>query len=56
MDGTVLTDAFLEDYLSATPVAFVPTYETGRREAGEPIKSPVDDKVKAKLKALGYIQ
>jgi predicted AlkP superfamily phosphohydrolase/phosphomutase len=56
MDGTVLTDAFTEDYLRAHPVAFVPTYETGQRPAGAPVSSAVDEKVKAKLKALGYIQ
>jgi len=56
MDGTVITDAFTDDYLRSNPVAFVPTYETGERQAGAPVSSPVDDKVRAKLKALGYIQ
>jgi hypothetical protein len=56
MDGGVLTDAFDLKFLKANRVAFVPTYETGRRQAGEPLESPVDDKVKERLRALGYIQ
>jgi predicted AlkP superfamily phosphohydrolase/phosphomutase len=56
LDGTVLTDAFTEDYLRSHPVAFIPTYESGQKPAGAPVSSAVDDKVKAKLKALGYIQ
>ena len=43
LDGTVLTDAFTEDFLRSSPVAFVPTYETGRRQAGAPVSSAVDD-------------
>ncbi|MFZ1946687.1 MAG: alkaline phosphatase family protein [bacterium] len=56
MDGSVLVDGFTADCLKFRPVSFVPTYETGRRPDEEPLSSPVDDKVKAKMKALGYIQ
>jgi predicted AlkP superfamily phosphohydrolase/phosphomutase len=56
MDGSVVVDAFTADCLKFRPVAFIPTYETGRRPDEEPLTSPVDDKVKAKMKALGYIQ
>lgn len=56
MDGSVITDAFDARVLKSNPVASIPTYETGGRRAGKPIESPVDDKVKQKLKALGYIQ
>jgi len=56
MRGRVLTDAFEPDFLRNNPVKFVPTYETGEREAGEPIVSPVDEAIKEKLRAVGYIQ
>jgi predicted AlkP superfamily phosphohydrolase/phosphomutase len=56
MHGRVLTDAFEVEYLQDRAVAFVPTYETEVREAGEPIESPVDDQIKRKLKAVGYLQ
>ncbi len=56
MHGRVLTSAFEPDFLRNNPVAFVPTYETGEREAEEPIVSPVDEKIKEKLKAVGYMQ
>jgi predicted AlkP superfamily phosphohydrolase/phosphomutase len=56
MRGRVLTDAFEPGFLRNNPVKFVPTYETGEREAEEPIASPVDDEIKEKLRAVGYIQ
>lgn len=56
MRGRVLTGAFESDFLRNNPVQFVPTYETGEREAEEPIASPVDDQIKDKLRAVGYIQ
>jgi hypothetical protein len=56
MDGGVATDVFATGFLKANPVEFIPTYETGERRPGEPMRSPVDEQVKQKLKALGYIQ
>jgi predicted AlkP superfamily phosphohydrolase/phosphomutase len=56
MDGGVLIDAFQAGFLKSNRVEFIPTYETGERQSGEPIRSPVDDKVRKKLKALGYIE
>jgi predicted AlkP superfamily phosphohydrolase/phosphomutase len=56
MEGRVLTDGFDIEFLKSHPVTFVPTYETESREAGTPLRSPVDDKIKQRLKALGYIQ
>ena len=56
MDGTVVTDGFEPGFLKSNPVGFIPTYETGERRGGEPIPSPVDQKVKKKLKAIGYIE
>ncbi len=56
MDGRVLTDAFEPDLLASRPVTFVSTYETGQREYGEPLKTPFDEKIKERLRAVGYIQ
>lgn len=56
MDGRVLTDAFSPEFLRANPVAFVSTYETEERQYGEPIKTPVDEKIKERLRAVGYMQ
>ncbi len=56
MKGKILTDAFEQDFLRANPVKFIETYETGERVVGEPIKTPVDEKIKKRLKTLGYIQ
>lgn len=56
MDGGVLTDAFSTGFLKSNPVTVIPTYETTPRKPGEPVPSPVDQEVKRKLKALGYIQ
>jgi predicted AlkP superfamily phosphohydrolase/phosphomutase len=56
MDGNVMTDIFDARFLRSNPVRFVKTYETGPARTGEPLKSPVDGKVRGKLKALGYIQ
>ena len=56
MDGRVLTDAFAREFLKSYPVAFVPTYDTGERQYGEPIKTPHDEKIKDRLRAVGYMQ
>jgi arylsulfatase A-like enzyme len=56
MRGRVLTDAFETDFLKHHQVDFIPTYETDDRVAGEPIRAPVDEKIKEKLRAVGYIQ
>ena len=56
MHGKVLTDGFDPEYLTSRSISFVPTYETGDRVAGEPLASPVDDAIKEKLRAVGYIQ
>jgi predicted AlkP superfamily phosphohydrolase/phosphomutase len=55
MDGHVLTDAFDPSFLRSNPVTFVSTYETEERQYGEPIKSPVDDKIKERLRTVGYM-
>lgn len=56
MRGRVLTEAFDVEVLKSRPVSFIPTYESGERVVGEPLQSPVDDKIKERLRALGYIQ
>jgi predicted AlkP superfamily phosphohydrolase/phosphomutase len=56
MHGRVLTDAFEVDYLKGRTISYVPTHETGELTGGEPVQSPVDEQVKDKLKAIGYLQ
>jgi predicted AlkP superfamily phosphohydrolase/phosphomutase len=57
MDGRVLTEAIEPSFLRGHPVEHIETYETGSRsdEAEEPIESPLDDEVRERLRALGYI-
>jgi len=56
MDGRVLTDAFEHGFLKSNPVSFVSTYDTEERRYSDPVKSPHDDKIKDKLRAVGYMQ
>ncbi len=60
MDGSVLTEAIDRDFLRSHPVRTIETYEPeGGSEGGddrEPIESPIDDEVRERLRALGYIE
>ena len=59
MDGRVLTDAIAPDFLKSHPVTEIDTYEQtpgGQAEGEEPIESPIDDEVRERLRALGYIE
>jgi arylsulfatase A-like enzyme len=60
MDGRVLTEAIDASFLRAHPVRSVETYESGNEssegESHEPIESPIDDEVRERLRALGYIE
>jgi predicted AlkP superfamily phosphohydrolase/phosphomutase len=56
MHGRVLTDGFTPEFLEGNPVTYIPTYETGDRPGGEPIKSPLDSAGQDTLTSLGYIQ
>ena len=57
MDGAPVLAAFTESYLAKHPVTFVPTYETdGPRGDDAPMESPMDEGIKEKLRALGYIE
>ncbi len=60
MDGKVLSNAIDPAFLRAHPVSRTDTYETGDNDASgdgtEPIESPIDDEVRERLRALGYIE
>lgn len=57
MDGRVLEDAIEPAFLKAHPVRTIPSYEeiVTRAHNAEPIESPVDDEIRERMKALGYI-
>jgi predicted AlkP superfamily phosphohydrolase/phosphomutase len=59
MDGRVLTEAMDPGFLHEHPVSTVPTYEpeggSDVIETEEPIESPLDEEVRERLRALGYI-
>ncbi len=58
MDGVVLSEA-LDPSVFPPVVNLLATYETGPRTArgtsAKPVKSPVDEELKERLKSLGYI-
>ena len=57
MDGAPGLAALEESFLKEHPVTFVPTYETGGPRGDEaPMESPMDEGIKEKLRALGYIE
>ena len=60
MDGSVLTEAIDRDFLRTHPVRTIETYEPAGGSVGvddrEPIESPIDDEVRERLRALGYIE
>jgi len=56
MDGTPMVDVFEDGFLDANPIDHVDTYETGGPRGDEaPLESPMDEGLKEKLRALGYI-
>jgi predicted AlkP superfamily pyrophosphatase or phosphodiesterase len=57
MDGSPILEAMTAAYLEEHPVTYVPTYETdGPRGDEAPMESPMDEGIKEKLRALGYIE
>lgn len=58
MPGRVLTEALSSRFVESQPVRFVESHETEphKGEGEEPIESPVDDMVRERLRALGYIE
>jgi predicted AlkP superfamily phosphohydrolase/phosphomutase len=57
MDGRVLEEAIEPAFLKAHPVSRIPSYEEiiQRGHSAEPIESPVDEEIRERMKALGYI-
>jgi len=57
MDGSPVVEAFEPEFLAASPIDTIPTYETdGPRGDEAPMESPLDEGIKEKLRALGYIE
>lgn len=57
MDGSPMVDIFEPSFLSAHPIEYVDTFETGERSWDDsPMESPMDEGLKEKLRALGYIE
>ncbi|MBD3348005.1 MAG: sulfatase-like hydrolase/transferase [Candidatus Eisenbacteria bacterium] len=57
MDGEPLTEVFEPSFLEEHAIEYVDTYETGERDYDEaPMESPMDEGLKEKLRALGYIE
>lgn len=60
MDGAVPEDLFDDDFLKQNPITRIDSYESGGPgAAGDstagPIESPADDRIREKLKSLGYL-
>jgi predicted AlkP superfamily pyrophosphatase or phosphodiesterase len=57
MDGRPITEVFEPSYLRTHPIQYLETYETGERPGSRtPLESPLDEGMKEKLRALGYIE
>ena len=57
MDGKPMADVFEPGFLADNPIGYVDTYETGETRGDEaPMESPMDEGLKEKLRALGYIE
>ncbi len=57
MDGSPITDIFTPAFLEEHPIEYVDTFETGERRGDDaPLESPMDEGIKEKLRALGYIE
>jgi predicted AlkP superfamily phosphohydrolase/phosphomutase len=59
MDGFVLSGLISEERLSAAPVTYIDTYETGSAPDAElgdmPAETAVDERIKERLMSVGYI-
>jgi predicted AlkP superfamily phosphohydrolase/phosphomutase len=55
MDGLVMREVVDEGFLRDHPVQYVDTYERGEVVEPEPETSPLDERIKEELRALGYI-
>lgn len=54
MYGRVLVDAFHHEFFSRHPIRYIDSFEVTERQE-KIIKSDVDDAVKNRLRALGYL-
>jgi predicted AlkP superfamily pyrophosphatase or phosphodiesterase len=56
MDGSPMVDVLTDPFLKAHPIQYIDTYETGEPRGDQaPLESPMDEGLKEKLRALGYI-
>ena len=55
MDGLVMREIMDEDFLASHDVSYVDTYETGEDSPDAPVDSPLDERIREELRALGYI-
>lgn len=58
MDGSVITEAFVDEFLDGSPVRTVSSYHSVRKNVGESItgNDGEEDLYRERLKALGYIE
>ena len=56
MDGRPLLEAIDDGFLAEHPVRYVNTYETGEKKISAAVTSDVDDEIKDRLRALGYME
>ena len=54
MDGKIFVPAIKEQFLENNSVKFIPTYDEESEEKPK-VRSPLDDDIKDRLRALGYI-
>ncbi len=58
MKGVILKEAVEKDLLRSNPPQYITTFEDlkpGKKTEDKPIKSPADEDIKEKLRALGYV-
>ena len=57
MDGRAPEELFKRRFLKDHSIEFIDSWETGDRSdlSGVPIESPADDRIREKLKSLGYL-
>jgi predicted AlkP superfamily phosphohydrolase/phosphomutase len=56
MDGRSLVEVLEESFLEEHPVRYVNTYETGEKRIPAAVSSSVDEEIKERLRALGYMK
>ena len=55
MQGHPIRRAISEEFLSKHPINYIDTYEAEEKKPGRPVASPIDDALRERLRALGYI-